>query len=506
MNNKNNICILSIDIGTTRSKAMLYKENKGIIREEEESYNTYYPNPGFVEQDPDEVFAAVLKLIHRLMDNAATAPKDITALCFGGVLQSLLPVDIKGNVLHRAMLWSDNRSFPQNEELRTRLNMISIKQRTGCGLYSIYFPSRLIWMQENIPDLYKHTAKFISIKEYILNRLFGGYHVDHSIASGTGIWNMHTRNWDPELLSDIGIESEHFSECLEPISFIPGGIKRKYASLLGLIEGTPGIIGASDGALSHLGSAGTAVERMSLTVGTGAALRKCVPLPYVDSSSEEWCYYLADNNWLRGGVLLNAGNVFRWFADNLMPAAKKIKETFKLMDQFVENTPIGSEGLFFIPLLSGERTPRYRPDARGVIFGLTLAHSMNHIVRSLMEGLAYNIYSVYRMLDPDSKAELVASGGVLNSSVWLKIISDFLGKTIWLPGIQEVSAWGGIILGLRATSVISNLKDLKKYIGPVEKQEPVIENWNFYQNLAAEYERINEEIYKYERRKTVKNY
>ena len=504
MNYKNNIYLLSIDIGTTRSKAMLYNKGTGIVRQEEESYPTYYPSPGFVEQDPDKVFAAVLKIIRRLMDNVSVVPKDIAAVSFGGVLQSLLPVDIEGNALYHAIMWADTRSIVQNEKLRAHLKTEVVKQRTGCGLHPIYFPSRLLWMQEEIPDLYKRTARFISIKEYIIHHLFGGYQVDHSIASGTGIWNMQTKNWDLELLSDIGIKPDRFSECIEPISFISGGIKRKYASLLGLIEGTPGIIGASDGALSHIGSAGVATERMSLTVGTGAALRKCIFSPHVITGSEAFCYYLADDNWLLGGVLLNAGNVFRWFADNLMPATKTIKETFKLMDQLVTETPAGADGLFFIPLLSGERCPQYRPSARGIIFGLNFAHSRSHLVRALMEGLAYSIYSVYKMLAPDSETELVASGGVLNSPVWLKIISDFLGKTIWLPRIQEVAAWGGVILGLRAVGELSNLKDSMNFINLIEKQEPNPERQNFYRDLITEYELLNREIYRYERRKKQK--
>ncbi len=214
MNYKNNIYLLSIDIGTTRSKAMLYNEGTGIVRQEEESYPTYYPRPGFVEQDPDEVFAAVLKIIRRLMDNVSVAPKDITAVSFGGVLQSLLPVDIEGKALYHAIMWADTRSIVHNEKLRAHLNTEFVKQRTGCGLHPIYFPSRLLWMQEEIPDLYKRTARFISIKEYIIHHLFGGYQVDHSIASGTGIWNMQTKNWDLELLSDIGIKPDHFSECI----------------------------------------------------------------------------------------------------------------------------------------------------------------------------------------------------------------------------------------------------------------------------------------------------
>lgn len=497
MKQEYNNCLISVDIGTTRSKALLHNGSTGIVKLEEESYPTYYPHSGFVEQNPDEVFTAVLKVIRRLMDNVSINPKKINAICFDGVWQSLLPVDKEGNILHNALLWSDTRSSEYNKILMSELNVEELRHRTGCGLHPIYFPSRLLWIKKELSEIFKRTFRFISIKEYIINHLFGVYKVDHSTASGTGIWNMEEKNWDLKLLSDLDIRPDYFSECVEPTSFISGGLKKKYASILGLVEGTKGIIGASDGAVSHIGSAGIDTGKMSLTIGTGAAMRKSIHSPQLRKDSEAYCYYLADDIWLSGGILLNAGNVFRWFADNIMPVSKNIGDTFKQMDNLAADTQAGADGLFFIPLLSGERCPWNRPDTRGVIFGLNLAHSKGHLVRSLMEGLSYNIYSVYKMLS-NSEQDLVVGGGVLNSPVWLRIITDFIGKRMWLPGIREVAAWGGVILGLRTLGVINDLKESIKFIDLVEKYEPDPENHNFYLKLINNYELLNKEIYKYE--------
>lgn len=495
MNYKDNIYLLSIDIGTTHTKAILYQHGVGIIGQETESYATYYPRPGFVEQDPEEIFAAVLKATQRLINNSLIPPHAIAALVFDGILQSLLPVDREGNALCRATTWADTRSTVQNERLKARLDTEEVKQRTGCTLHPMYFLSRLAWIRDETPDVYKHAARFVSIKEYVINRLFGAHQVDHSIASGTGIWNMRTMNWDYDLLSEIDLSPDRFSESVEPTSLIPGGLRREYASRLGLPEGTPGVIGASDGALSHLGSVGLSAERMSLTVGTGAALRRSMLSPRVIPGSEAWCYYLAEGNWLLGGVLQNAGNVLRWFADNLMPLAEVEEEAFSQMKRLAAETPAGADGLFFIPLLSGERCPHYRPDAKGFIFGLTFSHGRGHLVRALMEGLAYNLYSVYRMLASDSEPELVVTGGILKSPVWLKIVANFFGKTLWLPRIQEVAAWGGVILSLKAIGVLSNLEESVNFIDVAGKQDPDSENQKFYRDLIAEYDRLNTEIY-----------
>ena len=489
------IYLLSIDIGTTHTKAILYQRCIGIIGQETESYATYYPRPSFVEQDQDEVFSAVLKTTFRLMNNSLVSPHTIAAIVFGGIWQSLIPVDRKGNALCRATTWADTRSIAQNERLKAHLDTEEVKQRTGCTLHPMYFLSRLAWIRDETPDVYKHAARFISIKEYIIDRLFGAHLVDHSIASGTGIWNMQAMDWDFDLLSEIDLTPDRFSESVEPISIIPGGLRREYASRLGLLEGTPGVIGASNGALSHLGSVGLATDRISLTVGTGAALRRRMLSPRVIPGSEAWCYYLADGNWLLGGVLHNAGNVLHWFADNLMPPAKVEDEVFSQMNQLAAETSAGADGLFFIPLLSGERCPHYRPDAKGVIFGLTFSHCRNHLVRALMEGLAYNLYSVYQMLTPDSEPELVVTGGILKSPVWLKIVANFFGKTLWLPRIQEVAAWGGVILGLRAIGALSSLEESVNLVDVAGKQDPDLENRKFYRDLIAEYDRLNTKIY-----------
>jgi gluconokinase len=498
---RNKIGLLSIDIGTTRSKAMFYTKDKGIVSQDEESYPAYYPKPGFVEQNPEEVFAAVLKLIKRIMSNSNISSKAVTALCLGGVYQSLIPVDINGNALSNAILWSDSRSLIQNERLRAKIDTEEYKKQTGCSLHPIYFPSRILWLKEKMPEIYNKTAKFISIKEYIIHKIFGVFQVDHSIASGTGLWNMHKKSWDQDILTELKVKETQFSESIEPVSFISKGLKGEFASITGLLTGTPCIAGASDGALSHLGSAGVGADRISLTVGTGAALRKSIFSPSIISNSEAWCYYLADDIWLAGGVLLNAGNVFRWFADNLMPYVNGIKEIYKLMDKYAAEAQPGSDGLLFIPLLNGERSPEYRPDAKGVIYGFTLAHSRSQITRSMMEGLAYNIYTVYKMLSPDFSAEIFASGGSFNSAIWLKLLSDFLGKDIWMPKIKETAAWGGIILGLKAVNDINSIKESVDLIDLGKKQQPEPVNKQIYQKLIIEYEIFNKEIHKFEKMK-----
>jgi gluconokinase len=474
---------------------MLYSQKEGILGLEMEGYPTYYSHPGWVEQDPDEVFGAVLKTIRQLVDRVQVPPSSISALVFSAILQSLLPVDSNGQALSAASTWADTRSIPQNNRLKARLDAEEVKQRTGCTLHPMYFLSRLAWIQEETPEIFIRAARFISLKEYVIERLFGAQQIDHSIASGSGIWNMHTRDWDADLLKEIGLGPDRFSECIEGTAFIRGGLKKEYADLLGLCAGTPGVIGAFDGGLSHLGSVGLSMEKMSLTVGTGAAFRRRMVEPRVIPGSEAWCYYLAEGNWLLGGVMHDAGNTLRWFADNLISSGTQAEDVFSEINRLAAGTPAGAEGLLFLPLLGGERCPHYRPEAKGVISGLTFVHGRGHFSRALMEGLTYQLYTIYRMLTTDAEPEIVITGGILKSPIWLKIVTDLFGKTLWLPRVRESSAWGGVIIGLKTLGVIASLEESMKFIELEGKLEPDPMNIPVYRKIINQYDQLYSTLY-----------
>jgi gluconokinase len=491
----NSVRLLSIDIGTTHTKVMLYSQKEGILGLEMEGYPTYYPHPGWVEQDPDEVFGAVLKAIRQLVDRVQVPPSSISALVFSAILQSLLPVDSNGQALSAASTWADTRSIPQNNRLKVQLDAEEVKQRTGCTLHPMYFLSRLAWIQEETPEIFIRAARFISLKEYVIERLFGVLQIDHSIASGSGIWNMHTCDWDADLLKEIGLGPDRFSECIEGTAFIRGGLKKEYADLLGLCTGTPGVIGAFDGGLSHLGSVGLSMKKMSLTVGTGAAFRRRMVEPRVIPGSEAWCYYLAEGNWLLGGVMHDAGNTLRWFADNLISSGTQAEDVFSEINRLAAATPAGAEGLLFLPLLGGERCPHYRPEAKGVISGLTFVHGRGHFSRALMEGLTYQLYTIYRMLTTDAEPEIVITGGILKSPIWLKIVTDLFGKTLWLPRVRESSAWGGVIIGLKTLGVIASLEESVKFIELEGKLDPDPMNIPVYRKIINQYDQLYSTLY-----------
>jgi gluconokinase len=486
--------LISVDIGTSSTKAILYEIGGEVVAEDRAAYRTYYPESGWVEQDPDEILAAVLAATKRLVAGAGVRASSVAALVFGGIWHSLLPVDAEGRPLCRATTWADLRSVPQNEALRSSLDSEAVKEKTGCTLHPMYFLSRLQWLREEAPEIFRRADRFVSIKEYVLFRLFGTRLVDQAMASGTGLWNMRSMDWDGELLSQVGLTRARFSECVEPATILPG-LHREYAEAMGLAEGTPGVIGAADGALAHLGAVGLSEERMSLSVGTSVALRLRTASPRAIRGSEAWCYYLAEGNWLVGGVLHDGGNTLTWLADRVFGAASAGDEIFDEMSRMAGEVPPGAEGLFFLPFFGGERSPHYHPEAKGTLHGLSFNHTRGHMVRALMEGLAYCMASVYRTLSLESSPEPVVTGGILKSSTWLGIVADFLGKTLWLPGVEESAAWGGVILGLKAVGVYPSLAGAASLVRTAGKLEPDPGRSEVYRELMTAYDELYARLY-----------
>ncbi|MFW6139192.1 MAG: gluconokinase [Spirochaetota bacterium] len=487
--------IIALDMGTTSTKGILYRINGDIEAIRSQDYSTYYPALSLVEQDPDDVLRAVIQVVGKLMKESALRPQDVSALVFGGILHSMIPVDRHCTVLNRALIWADLRATEQSGELQSRLDKEEVRERTGCSLHPMYYLPRLLWFKQQAREILKRTYKFISVKGYILYHLFGEFVIDRSIASGTGVWNMHTLDWDQELLQHAGMDRCYFSR-VEETTCMTLKLNKKMASRMGLLEGTPGVVGASDGPMAHLGSVGMSRDLMSMTVATGAALRRRVPEPMVLRGREAWCYYMSEGTWLLGGVMHDAGIVMRWFADNFIQDANKSNagtHMFELLNTYASQVPPGSEGLLFFPFLGGERCPHHNPEIRGEITGLSFGHNKKHLVRALMEGISYRLFSIYRMLSFDREIDPVVTGGILKSPVWLQIICDFFGKSFWKPQVSEGSAWGEVLVALRALGIIAKTDEIDTYVKHHGKIDPQPQVHQVYQEMFHRYNELYRE-------------
>ena len=481
--------IVALDMGTTSTKGLLYETgNAGgrgkILGSASSPHTCLFPSSGSSVQDPDEILEAAVSVLSSLVSRYRPDPASVEALVFCGVLHSIVPVDGSGGLLDRAMIWSDRRSEEQTARLALMLDREEARNRTGCALNPLYFLPRLLWYREKRPDIYKKARLFISIKEYVLNRLFSTRLVDRSTASGTGVWNLHTLDWDEDLLKTVGLRKNNFSEVVETTCEV-GGLRREYADKTGLIAGTPGIAGGADGPLAHLGSAGLDPGKMSLTVGTSGALRKLIPAASVQPDTEAWCYYMAEGKWLGGGVAHDAGNVMQWLADAVL---RDEGETIFDRIASTRSIPPGAEGLVFFPFMSGERAPHNNPSAQTALAGLSLSHGRSHIVKALMEGIAYRLHTIYMMLEPDARSECVVTGGILKSPAWLQLLADFFGQHLLIPEVNEPAAWGAVLIGLLALGIAGSMEDLEPYVRISSRVEPDLAVHGVYEKVRLRYD------------------
>ncbi|EAX48561.1 Gluconokinase [Thermosinus carboxydivorans Nor1] len=488
--------IIGVDIGTTGCRAAVYREDGVALANQSLEYPLYTPQAAWAEQDPDEIFQAVLTVTARAVQQAALPPKTIAGLCFSSVFHSFIPVDKDGAPLGRMLTWADSRSQSYTEELKRHHDAQAIYERTGCPLHPMYPLSKVLWLRHERPDLFRRAARFISIKEYILYRFLGKYVVDRSIASGTGLYNIHDRCWDGELMELLGLTEDQLSPVAATTS-VEGPLLPAIADRLGISPATPVVLGAGDGVLSSVGSGAVLPGQLTAMIGTSGAVRVVTDKPAVDPKGRTWCYNLTDEYWVLGGAINNGGIAFRWARDKFAATEQFVAEKlsldpYEILSRYAEQKPAGSDGLIMLPFFTGERAPYWNANARGVLFGLNLNHGKRHLIRATLEGICYRMYSIFTALEEVAgrAEEIRVSGSFTRSRLWVQIMADVFGRPISVPGEPEGSAFGAAILGMTALGILGNIKEVTKFINIKEQYLPNERHHERYQRLYAIYERI----------------
>ncbi|MFC5652692.1 gluconokinase [Paenibacillus solisilvae] len=481
--------MIGIDIGTTSTKAVLFEENGKVVTKANVEYPLYTPTPSIAEQDPDEIFAAVIQSVRQVVHNSGVDAGQVMFVSFSSAMHSVIPVDKEGKPLMRCLTWADNRSADWAARLKRDMGGHELYRRTGTPIHPMSPITKLMWLRHDHPELFEKTAKFISIKEYVLFKLFDDYVIDHSIASSTGMMNLEALDWDEEALQLAGVTPERLSR-LVPTTCKLEGLHAGYASEMGLTAATLFIVGASDGVLSNLGVDATQPGVVAVTIGTSGAIRTVVDKPVTDPKGRYFCYALTEKHWVIGGPVNNGGVIFRWVRDELagveVEAANRLgRNPYDMITQIAEGVRPGSDGLLFHPYLTGERAPLWNPDARGSFFGLSLHHKKEHMIRAVMEGIIYNLYTVLLALEESIGRPKVikATGGFARSSLWRQMMADIFDQNVVVPESFESSCLGAVVLGLLATGKAESLSVVSSMVGTTHEHEPVKESAAIYHEL-----------------------
>ena len=430
------------------------------------------PRPGWAEQEPEAVWqgaaAALRALLATLQDSAAAQPGQCLGLCLSGAMHSCFPAAADGAPLSAALTWADQRAAPIAARLRAQTDAGALYQRTGCPLQPIYHIAKIRWWVENEPEISRKAARFAALKDYVLFRLTGIWAADLSIASGTGLLDIHRCAWDDEALALAGIRSEQLSPLVSPLEVI-GPLSRQAAHLLGLPadSGIKVIAGAADGGLANLGAGAAHAGQSVITVGTSGAVRRIAPQPYLDAMPETaaepgqrtWCYLLTEGRWYAGGAINNAGlalqRIRELFYPDLPPAAG-----YQQLFADAGEAAAGAEGVVILPFFAGERNPYWKADAKASFHGLGLEHDRRHVARAILEAVAFRLATIWQALQPEgapAEAEPIRlTGAILKSPLWAQMLCDVLGTPLMAiecgsdQQAGDASAIGAAMLGQAA--------------------------------------------------------
>ncbi|WP_207632687.1 gluconokinase [Foetidibacter luteolus] len=481
--------ILALDLGTTHCKAVIINTRGDVIKKWQAPSPFISKEKGQHEQEAE----AMLQAVTGLLQQAFTYDSDslIGAVSFSAAMHGLMAVDANGSPLTNIITWADTRSAADAEMLLANKDAaLKIYSRTGPPIHSMTPLCKLLWLKRTQPALFGKAHKFIGLKEYIFFNLFGSYVIDYSIASATGLFDIYSRNWNPDALALTGITANQLSKPVD-ITHTETAMLPKYRQLFQLNRDVPFVVGSSDGCLANLGCGAIDSTKLALTIGTSGAIRLGTQQPYSQSFNSLFNYVLADNLFITGGPSNNGGNVLEWFIENMLNH-KESPGSYNEVLQLAETAPAGAGGLLFLPYINGERAPVWDARARGVFAGLTSQHKQNHLARAVVEATCFALYDIFTSMGSlKDEVELVyASGGFIQSTFWVQVMADIFGKKIVVNDVADASAIGAAAVAMHATGLANNLTGALQLASEGTVYQPGEERHAFYRQLFTVYQRL----------------
>ncbi|HYF78930.1 MAG TPA: gluconokinase [Symbiobacteriaceae bacterium] len=479
--------IVALDLGTTSCRALVFGLDGKVLGTASRAYPLQTPKPGWVEQDPRELLSAADAVVPEAVAKAGVAPADVLGVVLCTYMHSLIAVGPTGQYLSGLVTWADTRSAAQVDQVRSQGDWFDLYARTGCPPHTMYPLYKFLWFKENQPGLLVGAHRWASIKELLIHHWTGKWALDYNLATGTGLLNCHTLDWDPGALALAGVRRDQLSDVVPNMQTFPLTSGR-----LGLLPGTPVVAGAGDGVLSSLGCGAIEPNVVAAMVGTSGAVRACVPEPVADPKARVFCYYLDKNRWILGGSLNNGGIAMQWARGLLYPGSTNYDE---LMAE-AATVPPGSGSLLFLPYLAGERSPGFNARARGVWFGLGLEHGRPHMARSVVEAIAYRLYSVLGPIEEltGTAREIRATGGFARSELSLQVCADVFGREVAVPDEKEGSALGAFVLGAVALGVADDLSHVHRFIDMEQRVAPSLARHAIYEEMFGLYRQVFDHV------------
>ncbi|MGL4736318.1 MAG: xylulokinase, partial [Cellulosilyticaceae bacterium] len=405
--------LLAHDLGTSGNKACLYTTDGKLIRSITYPYDTHYFNNNWAEQNADDWWQAVCLSTKSLLENIN--PKDILGISFSGQMQGCVCVDQEGNALRPAIIWADQRATQETRQLLQITDSQEFYYDTGHRPSPAYSLEKLMWVKEHEPYLYARTYKMLCCKDYIVLKLTGVFATDYSDASGTNALNINKKTWDSSILFDAKIPIEKLPDTYPSTTQI-GCVTQQASALTGLLEGTPVVIGAGDGVCATVGAGCVTIKDTYSCIGSSAWIATIGPQPIIDTQMRTFNFvHMTPDLIVPCGTMQSAGTSYKWFR-SLVGNTMGHDE----LNQLSAHSPIGSKGLLFLPYLIGERSPWWNADARGAFIGLKMEHKQSDLLRSVLEGIIFNLEMILHIFkDYMPINAITAIGGGAKNNLWV---------------------------------------------------------------------------------------
>jgi len=436
--------LLGIDVSTTATKALLTDEAGKEIAVSSSPYGFETPRPLWSEQDPELWWQASVRSIREVMARAQVEVGQIAAIGLTGQMHGLVLLDGEGKPLRPAILWNDQRTQTQCDQIHERLGRERFIQITGNRALTGFTAPKILWVQQEEPEVFAKAEHILLPKDYLRYRLTSEFALDKADGAGTVLFDLRARDWSAEVLQALEIRPSWLPATFEGPEFT-GRVTSAASAATGLAQGTSVAAGGGDQAAQAVGVGAVEPGIVALTLGTSGVVFAATTEPLIDPEGRlhAFCHALP-GTWHLMGVMLSAGGSLQWYRDTLAPGV-----AFDELLREAEEVPPGCEGLQFLPYLTGERTPYPDPLARGAWVGLTQRQGRGHLTRAVLEGVAFGLKDSFGLLRETGLAEIRqvrASGGGVRSRLWRQILADVLEAEIVTVNTSEGAAYGAALL------------------------------------------------------------
>ncbi len=487
--------LIGVDLGTSGTKTVLFDVDGNVMASKTIEYPLYQPQNGWAEQEPMDWWNATAATTKAVIEESGVDPADIKGVGLSGQMHGLVMLDKDGNVLRRSIIWCDQRTAKECEEITQRVGAERLIEITANPALTGFTASKILWVRNHEPELYARCAHILLPKDYVRYMLTGEFATEVSDASGMQLLDIPNRCWSDEVLEKLEIDKSLLAKVYESPE-VTGVITAEAAALTGLKEGTPVVGGAGDNAAAAVGTGVVEDGKAFVTIGTSGVVFAHTSDISIDPKGRVHTFCCAvPGCWHVMGVTQGAGLSLKWFRDNFcmseMETAKGMgKDPYFLMDQQAARVPVGSNKLLYLPYLMGERTPHLDPDCRGVFFGLSAIHTRFDMLRAVMEGVTFSQRDSVEVLREMGVTlhEMLACGGGGSSPLWRQMLADTFACDVKTVVSKEGPALGvAILAGVGAGIYPSVEEGCRRVIRTNPPQSPIKENIPEYEKFYQMY-------------------